>query len=208
MYKHLIWDFDGTLFDTYPVMTKLIIQALEMVGVEEKADKVMGLMKISYPTLLDYCQSHHQINIDELMTHYNTIRHEVEVEHFKPFDYVYEICENVSQNEGKNYLYTHRDNSAIVHMERYGLTKFFSGYITKENNFKRKPHPEALQHLLTTMNIPLEEAIMIGDREIDLQAGKNAGIHACYFTNGEPLYSQYADISIKEFKELMDLILA
>lgn len=207
MYKYLIWDFDGTLFDTYPVMTQSFIRALQKVGIEETSDHVMELMKISDSTLFKYCQEHHHINIDEFMMHYNFIRKPVEVKCFKPFDYVNEICKMVCQNGGKNYLYTHRGKSAIEHMERYDLVKYFSGFITKEDNFKRKPHPEALQHLLTINKIPLDYALMIGDREIDIEAGKNAKIHSCYFTNGETKYSQYADYIIKEFKELVPIIL-
>jgi len=207
MFKYLIWDFDGTLFDTYPVMTQSFIRALQKLGIEETSEHVMELMKISYSTLLEYCQDHHHIDIDELMIHYNFIRHPIEVKYFKPFDYVHEICKMVCRNGGKNYLYTHRSKSTIEHMERNGLVEYFSGYITKENNFKRKPHPEALQRLLTTKIIPPEQAIMIGDREIDIEAGKNARIHTCYFTNGETKYSQYADFIIKEFKELVSIIL-
>lgn len=33
MFKHMIWDFDGTLFDTYPVMTKAALMAIKKQGI-------------------------------------------------------------------------------------------------------------------------------------------------------------------------------
>lgn len=48
MYKHIIWDFDGTLFDSYPVMVKAALTVLEEQGIYESYDKIMSLMKISF----------------------------------------------------------------------------------------------------------------------------------------------------------------
>jgi beta-phosphoglucomutase-like phosphatase (HAD superfamily) len=54
MYKHIIWDFDGTLFDTYPVLAKAVINVLEEQGIYESYDKVMSLMKVSFTHLFNY----------------------------------------------------------------------------------------------------------------------------------------------------------
>ncbi|MDW2886482.1 hypothetical protein [Exiguobacterium artemiae] len=32
MYRHVIWDFDGTLFDTYPVMATVLQEMLRGQG--------------------------------------------------------------------------------------------------------------------------------------------------------------------------------
>ncbi|HAX98844.1 MAG TPA: phosphoglycolate phosphatase, partial [Candidatus Atribacteria bacterium] len=40
-YTEYIWDFDGTLFDTYPVMVKAFQRALRELGIEEKPDTLL-----------------------------------------------------------------------------------------------------------------------------------------------------------------------
>lgn len=52
-----------------------------------------------------------------------------------------------------------------------------------------------------------EEAIMIGDRELDILSGKNAGIDACFFDE-EGLNCQTADYNIRNMMELYDIIKA
>ncbi len=205
MCKHLIWDFDGTLFDTYPTMVQAFIKALKSLGIEESYERIMKLMKVSQSHLMGYCLEQYHVG-DELKRAYNIIKRDMEFDYFKPFDNVLEICNMVCEQGGKNYLYTHRGVSAIEHMKGHGLYEYFSDFITKDNNFKRKPHPEALLDLINRHGIPRESALMIGDRDIDLEAGKNAGICACYFTNGETSTSQYADYTILNFAELKQLI--
>ena len=47
MFKHVIWDFDGTLFDTYPVMAKIFKELLEKEGIEEPLDEIKQHMQVS-----------------------------------------------------------------------------------------------------------------------------------------------------------------
>ena len=42
MYKHILWDFDGTLFDTYPALARALHQALEIHGVSADVQEYMG----------------------------------------------------------------------------------------------------------------------------------------------------------------------
>lgn len=45
MFKHVIWDFDGTLFDTYPVMAKIFKDLLEKENIEEPIDEIVKKCK-------------------------------------------------------------------------------------------------------------------------------------------------------------------
>lgn len=60
-----------------------------------------------------------------------------------------------------------------------------SGYPEERKEYKidcecRKPKPGMLLHAAKDLNIDLEESIMIGDRESDIEAGKNAGLNETY----------------------------
>ena len=59
MYKHIIWDFDGTLFDTYPVMGSIFKRMLEEEGIEESLDGILKYMKLS----MSYALHHYKKNI-------------------------------------------------------------------------------------------------------------------------------------------------
>ena len=47
MYDFLIYDFDGTLSDTYPVFTEAFLNMMEKYGIPKDRDTVYGLLKQS-----------------------------------------------------------------------------------------------------------------------------------------------------------------
>ena len=48
MYQDLIYDFDGTLSDTYPVVTHVLLDILREHGVAEDFDRAYAYLKQSY----------------------------------------------------------------------------------------------------------------------------------------------------------------
>lgn len=57
------------------------------------------------------------------------------------------------------------------------------------------------------MEINTKEAIKIGDRGLDIMAGKNAGISSCYF-NPDKTFDVEADYYISSNKQLRDIMLS
>jgi len=205
MLKHIIWDFDGTLFDTYPTMSEAFIKTLRDKGIEENCDRIMSLMKISESNVMEYVKNKYCVGVD-FKEKYDKYRIDAELKNIKPFPYVEDICKAIYLSGRKNYLYTHRSITAIEFLKRYNLYEYFHDFVIRENNFKRKPDPEGLLYLIKKNHIEANEALMIGDREIDIMAAKNAGIHACYFDNEVSTKSQLADYNISDMKELFDVL--
>ncbi|MGM0852480.1 MAG: HAD family hydrolase [Bacillota bacterium] len=59
--------------------------------------------------------------------------------------------------------------------------------------------------MIRTHDIDHSEAIMIGDRDLDLLSGKNAGISACYFTD-KVEENPHADYVMTSVEELYSII--
>jgi haloacid dehalogenase superfamily, subfamily IA, variant 3 with third motif having DD or ED/haloacid dehalogenase superfamily, subfamily IA, variant 1 with third motif having Dx(3-4)D or Dx(3-4)E len=201
-----MWDFDGTLFDTYPTITRAFKLALEEEGVTASYDEIMSLVKISESTAVDYYRKEFGISGD-FKSKYDKHRKALEPEHVKPFRNVEDVCRGIFNAGKKNYLYTHRGSSSIDFLKQNNLYDYFADFITKENNFKRKPDPEALLYLIAKHNIVPEEAVMVGDRDIDLLAAKNAGIKACLFDFDNTVQCEFADFRISDMTELCSIII-
>ncbi|TAH70005.1 MAG: phosphoglycolate phosphatase [Anaerolineaceae bacterium] len=205
MYKHIIWDFDGTLFDSYPVMVKAAINVLEEQGIYESYDKIMSLMKMSFTHLFDYFNETYYIS-DILISNFNKYRKEFEADNLKPYPYVVNVCRRICESNGFNHLYTHRGKSSIEYLKKHHMYEYFSGLITRESNFNRKPEPDALIWLTEEYKIDKGEALMIGDRDIDILAAKNAGIDGCYYKS-YPLYEcEFAKYTITDYSQLIELL--
>lgn len=204
MYKHIIWDFDGTLFDTYPVMAGSFKETLEKDGIDEPLEEIMKHMKVSMTYAFNHYGEKYGIGSDFIEA-YDSRRKEVEFDLSKPFEGMMELCKYIHETGRRNYLYTHRGESSMKMLEDFGMTGYFSDFITSEHGFERKPSPDAIQHLIRTHGINQSEAIMIGDRDLDLESGKNAGISSCYFTD-RMVENPHADYVVTSVEELYRII--
>lgn len=206
MYRHLIWDFDGTLFDTYEAMGKALQLTFQEHGIDEPLEEIIRYMKISiYAALKNYKEIY---QIDEAFVQaYQATRRDMELKLCKPYPGVAELLKYGKETGRCNYLFTHRGESSIVFLQQYGIHDCFTECITSENNFERKPSPAGIQYLMDKYRIKPEEAIMIGDRELDILSGKNAGIDACFFDE-DGLSCEAADYNIRDMKELYEIITA
>jgi HAD superfamily hydrolase (TIGR01549 family) len=203
-FKHIIWDYDGTLFDSYPVMAAAFSHALEEYGFAEPADIIMAFMKVSMGHAIRHYTEKYKLN-NNFLERFKALNINAEHENTKSFDGVAELCHAVCESGGENYLFTHRGESAFYYIEKYGLTGCFTEFICSKQNFPRKPSPDAILYLLEKYKLSSDAALMVGDRDLDILSAKNAGIYACYFANGsEP--SGIADFNINYFSELYKIL--
>ena len=203
-YSHVIWDFDGTLFDTYPIMAKAAAKALEGKGITEPAAEIMALMKISIGHAFGFYGVKHNLD-EEFFKGLNKLSKAMEAEEARLFDGAADVCRRVCEAGGFNYLFTHRGRSTPYFMEKFGLSQYFTQYVTSQDNFARKPSPEGILHLLKSHCISPEDAIMIGDREIDMLSAKNAGICGCFFDAGGIALKE-VNYNISHLSELKDIL--
>lgn len=202
--KHVIWDFDGTLFDTYPVMTEAMVSYLKTLGIDVSYETVYGKMKVAMSHLTNSLKEEYNLD-DDFIERYKDHLRTMEEGTFKPFDGAIEILKKVNEKRSVNHLYTHRGLSAIRVLTDYDVIDLFEGLITRENGFERKPSPDAINYLIEEYKIDKDHAIMIGDREMDLLSAKNAGIKSCFF-HEEGLISENGDYNIRDLKELLKIL--
>ena len=199
MIKNIIWDFDGTLFDTYPTITNAHIPALNDLGIKEDYATIYGNLKISSSYNEDYL--YNKYNLDDsyklLVTKYTNLNNE-----FIPFPFVEDILKTIVDNGGYNFMNTHRGYSSIKYCKLFDLDKYFKEYVTIRNKFNKKPDPISNNYLIKKYNLIKEETLMIGDRDLDIYSGINANIKTCFCDFDGIKISSKADIVIKSFKEL------
>lgn len=205
MYKNIIWDFDGTLFDSYPVMANTMLETLKAHGIEDDKERILSLMKISMTTLIDDLIHRYHVT-DDFINQYKKNLKRNEKNDSKPFSGAVEICRYIKECGGSNHLFTHKSSGAIDLLKKYDLDLYFDGLITSESGFSRKPSPEGILHLIERYDLDPSITLMVGDRELDLLSAKHAGISACYFKQAHEKDLEVADYVIRDLLALKDLI--
>ncbi|MCH4163206.1 MAG: HAD-IA family hydrolase [Lentilactobacillus diolivorans] len=207
MINQLFWDFDGTLFNTYPMMVQAFIKALGDLNVDEieidEHDIYTTMRQHDVGTAIRKYSAFY--SIDETTLRKLNRRYQVEmVTDAKPFPGVTKVFELVKQLHGDNYLLTHRDNQAKTLLKKFDLEKYFTDYVTSNQKLPRKPQPDSINWLADRNHVDRTKAIMIGDRKLDVAAGHNANIAACLFDpDGIIVDSGNPEIKINALVELI-----
>jgi hydrogenase expression/formation protein HypE len=61
----------------------------------------------------------------------------------------------------------------------------FDVIVTRDDGIPPKPAPDGVLHAAAAMGVPPGEMLVVGDVELDMQAGRAAGTLTAYLTNGE-----------------------
>ena len=204
MYDYLIYDFDGTLSDTYPVFTEAFLKLMEKYGIAQDRDTVYGLLKQSIGAGLDHYEF--PISKKEARAEFEKIYEPIAQEKQQLFPEAEHILRFGMDNGKKNYVYTHSGLWVYSLMERMGIRDCFDFVLDCTYDFPRKPAPDALNFLIEKCGIDRSRALMIGDRDLDIDVAHAAGIHACMIDpeNYYPdIKAEYRINSLLELKEIL-----
>ncbi len=199
--QNYIWDFDGMLFDSYPHITSAFLKALGEFGKDADYDEAKALLEITFADAYE----HYDVSNEEKEV-FRKYEHDYGLRPIAvPFENTYTVLEALFNNEKKHFLYTHRGNETSQHyLEEYGMKKFFTAFVDSSMNFPSKPSPDAVNWICDTYGLDRSETVMIGDREIDVLSGKNAGTYGCLFTKKDDVQSA-ADFVIKDIIEILNI---
>ena len=173
-YTDFVYDFDGTLSDSYPVFTKSFLQVLQNHGFHDTYEHALSLLKRTVGEAIKAYPF--QASFEEIGAEYRIIREPMMLTEAKPVEGARELLAHVVAHGGRNYLYTHSRSFVLQMLERWGLMPYFTDSITADDGFPSKPAPDALNHLIQKHRLDKARTLMIGDRDIDLDAGHHAGI--------------------------------
>jgi phosphoglycolate phosphatase-like HAD superfamily hydrolase len=201
-FRYLLWDFDGTLFDTYPPLADSIKRALADFGKDEPRESINALLSQTLDGTLTTLTEKYALDRDEFKRRMYDYWEQVPVEAYAPFPGVVEFCQRFFAAGGQHYIYTHRGRETLMLMlEHHALSDLFAGLMTRDNGFPRKPDPTGFNALIDTYHLPRAELLSVGDRNLDTLAGKAAGIKTCLF-NASPTPDAPPDYVIASFDDL------
>ncbi|MBE6647926.1 MAG: HAD family hydrolase [Ruminococcaceae bacterium] len=179
MFDTFIWDFDGTIFDSYPHITASMVKMASNHGIIATSKEIRDALEVNHATAYKLLNLTLE-QIKEFREYERDYKFEPEV---VPFKMTKTVLKSVVDSGRKNYIYTHRGKeSTFYYLEKFDLMKYFSDFITSDDKFPLKPNPCALLALSKRCRIDPKKALMIGDREIDVSAGVNAGMTGCLIT--------------------------
>lgn len=177
--RHFVWDFDGTLFDTYPVIIENLDLALGEFGYGCEPLEAMKLLLGRLAHAQKFYAEKFGIPMEALVAayerHHSRANRELRAQ---PMAGVREVLEAIQASGRHNYIFSHRKPAeTALYLEKYGLSQYFTHMIGPGSlGFAEKPAPDAVLYLMEAYGMDPKETVMIGDRECDLGSGRSAGV--------------------------------
>jgi len=107
-------------------------------------------------------------------------------------------------------LTTKGQDQAELNLRHFKLFEKFNYVMGRRPGLQHKPSPEPLLKICADLEISPTETIIVGDSELDILCGKNAGTRTCAVTYGyrtrEELEKYTPDFVIDDFAEIVDVI--
>lgn len=205
MIKSLIWDFDGTLFNTYPSMLAAFKMALKDYEIEEEEYNIIQHMKISASKAMNHYAKKYNLP-EDFSKRYVSYEKATKPEGSVPFPHAHDVCDKFMKKGGRNFIVTHRDNSTYKYLKNYSMENLFTEIVTKHNGFKRKPDPEGFLYIVNKYGLKKEETLIVGDRDFEIIGAKDAGIKVCLYNTNNITITVQPDYEVQSLKELENII--
>ena len=168
-YHDYIWDLGGTLLDNYELSTQAFVTTLASFGISAEHDSVYEKLKDSTAVAIAYFIP----NQPTFLTSYKKNEAKL-LEYPILMEGAQEILAKIVAQGGRNFLVSHRDAQVFSLIEKTGIAGYFTEVVTSANGFASKPNPESMLYLKEKYHIV--SGLVIGDRDIDCQAGQAAGL--------------------------------
>jgi len=177
-YKLVIYDCDGVMLDTLDSNYRFYNSVMAYLGRPplDRSDLVARnvLHTYSFDNVMEYFFAGDDRR-DDAWAFAKTIHYQ----DLAPFMRMEEgLIETLDRLKGSVSLAvcTNRATSMEMIIEDFGLSGYFSCVMTASQVSNPKPHPEPLLKVLEHFGIAAEEALFVGDGEVDMLAARDAGV--------------------------------
>jgi 2-phosphoglycolate phosphatase len=180
-----VYDFDGTLVDTFADIANSVNLALAEMNIQSLSRETIrrnigsGVVNLMSRSLEGSGCDDVEMAVSFFQKHYNNHL----LDQTKLYPNGREVVEHFSKK--KNAILSNKPISFVEKiLTELNFLSLFDSVLGGDSLSERKPNPMGLQLLMTNLNCPVKEVLMIGDSAIDIETGKNAGVLTCGVTYG------------------------
>lgn len=211
MYKLTVFDMDGTILDTLEDLKNSLNYALEQNGMPTRTlDEVRrfvgnGIGKLIERGVPEGCSDADRMKVQEtFFPHYAAHCND----NTRPYAGVIDV---IAALRGAGYLtavVSNKADFAVQDLCKIWFDGLFDAAVGEREGLQRKPAPDSVFEVCRLLNVAVEDAVYIGDSEVDLQTARNAKMDVISvdwgFRDAEFLRSIGADKIVSSSAELAE----
>jgi phosphoglycolate phosphatase len=178
-YKLIIFDLDGTILDTLDDLAGSVNHALTGCGLPERSrdevrrftgNGIRNLVERSVPggTPSDVT--------DRVFSEFKAYYKEHCADCTKPYDGIPELLHALKGNGCLTAVVSNKADFAVQTLCEDYFKNMFDAVVGEKTGVRKKPAPDTVDAVLSQLHVDRQEAVYIGDSEVDIETAKNASM--------------------------------
>jgi pyrophosphatase PpaX len=173
--RTVVFDLDGTLVDSLPLVLRSIAHAIEPFGPPRPTMEIFahlgGPPRRFLPGLLG--DDRHLLAAESRMTEF----HDAHQHLILPFEGVRASLAALRARDVQLAIWTGRDRaSGEALLRTHDLAALFATVVYGDDLPTHKPEPEGMREILRRLAVKADETLFIGDADVDVLGGAGAGV--------------------------------
>lgn len=186
--KAVIWDLDGTLLNTLddlaastnaalaandlPLRTTDEVRAFVGNGVHKLIERAMPEGGVEHPKF--------QTTLDAFVAHYGAHSKDCT----RPYDGIMDVLDDLISRGIKHAIVSNKVDFAVKALSREYFGDRMLSAVGDDPSRAKKPAPDSVWEAMRQMSVTAEEAVYVGDSDVDVMTARNAGIPCIAVTWG------------------------
>lgn len=215
-YKLIIFDMDGTILNTLADLANAINHTLEHFGYPTRSQsEVRSFLGNGSRYLVEHSLPADKAVdaelVDQTLAYYSAYYKEHCAIHTKPYSGILELLAKLREQNKLIAVVSNKPDFGVQSLCQCHFPGLFHFACGERQGIRRKPAPDSVLEVLKKLQLQPQDAVYIGDSEVDIATAKNAGLEAIIVTWGfrdkDQLIKAGASRLAASVKELEDMLL-
>lgn len=178
-YKLVIFDMDGTILNTLDDLADSLNAVFRRHGYPQRSLEEVrhfvgnGIRKLIERAVPDGLPVEAVDRVHEDFLAYYQMHC---ADKTRPYDGIMELLETLRDSGCKTAVVSNKADSAVQELCKEYFSGLFDMAVGERSGIKRKPAPDSMELVLQMLHTKREDAVYIGDSEVDVQTAQNAGV--------------------------------
>ena len=211
-YQAVIFDMDGTLLDTLRDLMNSVNFALEQHGAPRRTlEEIRGFVGNGVRTLITRSLgSADRPDFEEVFADFR--RHYAEHcrDTTQPYPHILELVRELSARGYRLAIVSNKTDPEVKALNDEYFEGLFQSAVGECEGINRKPAPDTVLKTLRDLGLSREQAVYVGDSEVDVMTARNAGVDCIAVTWGfrspEQLRQAGASVLLDDPRGMLELV--
>lgn len=216
MHKNtVIFDLDGTLLNTLEDLCDSVNAIMERYGWETHSLEQIrsyvgnGIGKLMERSVPGGRENEQFVEAFAAFREYYTGHCQIKT---RPYDGVLDLMQKLAEDGYRLAIVSNKNDTAVKELNEVYFSKYTQAAIGEREGVRRKPAPDSVYAALEELGSRKEEAVYIGDSEVDYETAKNSGLDCILvswgFRDREVLEQFEGAIVVDSCREIEKLLLS